>query len=114
MIYLVGSLSGFVNGFFTCGAGQIIIFYLVFIKNKDTHISRGTSIAVLSMTSIVSLIAYLFLNKIEISKIVIVAILSLICGFFGSKIMKKINSKWLNLISGILMTVLAIISIFNR
>ena len=68
MIYLIGCIAGFVNGFFTSGAGQIIIFYLIFLKKYDAHKSRGTSIAILSLTSCVSLIAYLIREKGELFK----------------------------------------------
>ena len=106
MMFFIGSIAGFFNGFFTCGAGQIIIFYLIFIKKYDSHISRGTSVAILSITSIVSLIFHLI-----ILKIVIVVMLSLLFGILGANIMKKINSKKLNLISGILMTVMVLINL---
>ena len=111
MIYLIGILAGFANGFFTSGAGQIIIFYLVFIKKNDTHRSRATSIAVLSFTSVISLIYYLMKIKVNILKCIIVAVISLIIGLIASKVMSKINSKYLNLISGVLMTALSIISL---
>lgn len=111
MIYLVSILSGLANGMFTCGAGQIIIFYLVFIMKNDTHKSRATSIAVLSCTSVISLIFYLMSVKVEISKCIVVIVASLGLGVIASKLMSKINSKYLNLISGVLMTVLSVISI---
>ncbi len=114
MLYVIGMISGFINGFFTCGAGQIIIFYLVFIKKSDTYKSRGTSIAVLSLTSIVSLIAYIIAGtKVEFFKCLTVSLVSLICGVIGSKIMKKMNPNVLNLTSGILMAVLSVISMIK-
>lgn len=112
MIYFLGIFSGFVNGFLTSGAGQILIFYLVFIKKYDTHMSRNLSIILLSISSIVSLIGMLIFNKISIIKSIIVFIISLILGILGTKFMNKIDSKLLNLISGILLLVLSVYKLF--
>lgn len=115
MIYIIGMLSGFVNGFFTCGAGQIIIFYLVFLKKYDTFKSRGTSIAVLSCASLISIISYFISGvTVEISKCIIVFLTSLAFGFVGSKIMKKFSANSLNLTSGALMVALSLISILRN
>ena len=54
MIYFIGLISGFINGLFASGAGQILVFYLVFIKKMDTYKTRAVSIALLSLASIIS------------------------------------------------------------
>lgn len=55
MIYLIGLVAGFLNGLFASGAGNIIVFYLVFIMKIDSHVGRAISIAVLSITSLFTL-----------------------------------------------------------
>lgn len=55
MIYLIGLVAGFFNGLFASGAGNIIVFYLVFIMKIDSHVGRAISIAVLSITSLFTL-----------------------------------------------------------
>ena len=115
MIYVISSVAGFINGIFSSGAGQIIIFYLVFMKKNDSHKSRGVSIFILSLSSVISAIFYIvFKNQnIDVLKCIIIAIISSFIGFFGAKIMIKIKANYLNLISGVLMTVLAIISVIR-
>ncbi len=108
MIYLFGLLAGFANGFFTSGAGQILVFYLVFILKIDSHVGRAVSIAVLSITSIFSIFGLCRIIDFEFKKIVLLLFISGICGIIGSKIMNKIDSKILNLISGIMIVSLSI------
>ena len=108
MIYFLGILIGALNGFFTSGAGQILVFYLVFIKKYETHMSRALSIVVLSVSSIISLFFHIDFSNIDYIKIIIVIAIGLIFGFIGTKLMKKIQSNVLNIISGILVAGLSL------
>ncbi len=108
MIYLIGLIAGFANGLFASGAGQILVFYLVFILKIDTHIGRSVSIAVLSITSIFSIFGLQSVANLELKKTILLIIISGICGIIGSKIMHKIDSKILNLVSGMLVVSLSI------
>lgn len=108
MIYLIGLIAGFLNGFFASGAGHIIIFYLVFILKIDSHIGRSVSIAVLCITSMFTLFGLKDVAEFEMDKVIYIVIISGICGAIGSKIMHKVNSKVLNLVSGIIVVSLAI------
>lgn len=111
MIYFVGLICGIINGLFASLAGQIMVFYLAFILKKESHISRGSSICAMSIVTIISLIVYSKFLKFDILTVLIVGTSGLIFGFFGAKIMNKIESRWLNLISGILLTGLSVYKI---
>jgi uncharacterized protein len=108
MIYLIGLIAGFVNGFFASGAGHIIVFYLVFILKIDSHVGRTVSIAVLCITSIYSIFGLRNVVNFELNKVILIICISGICGIIGSKIMNKIDSKILNLLSGVIVVSLAI------
>lgn len=108
MIYFIGLISGFVNGFFASGAGSIIILYLVFILKIDSHIGRTVSISVLCITSMFSLFRLRDVVNFQIDKVILIICISAICGIIGSKIMNKIDSKVLNLVSGIILVSLSI------
>lgn len=108
MIYFIGLISGFVNGFFASGAGNIIILYLVFILKIDSHVGRTISIAVLSITSIYTIFGLRNVINFQFDKVVLILVISGICGIIGSKIMNKIDSKVLNLVSGIIVVSLAV------
>ena len=113
MIYFIGLISGFINGLFASGAGQILVFYLVFIKKMDTYKTRAVSIALLSLASIISFCFYFKFAKLEITKCIIASISS-IGGIIGSKTIKKLNANLLNLISGLFIMVLTLYKIFCK
>lgn len=108
MIYIVGLFVGLLNGLFASGAGQILVFYLIFILKKETHLSRALSISILSISSIFAIFGYSKIIRFEIGKVILLIIIAIISGIIGSKLMKKIPANILNLISGILIVGLTI------
>ena len=113
MIYLIGLFCGFLNGLFASGAGQILVFYLIFIKKLDTHLMRAVSIAVLSIASVISIFGYSSFVNFDIVKVIVIAIIAAITGYLGSKFMKKIPANILNFVSGILIVCLTIYKFFS-
>lgn len=79
-----------------------MIFYLVFIQKQDAHKSRATSIFCMSIVTIISLVGYIKIAEFELYQILTVSICGALFGFVGSRLMNKMNSNYLNLISGIL------------
>lgn len=112
MIYVVGILVGILNGLFASGAGQFLVFYLIFIKKMETHVIRALSVSILSISSIFAIFGYMTMVKFDFIKICILVAIAIISGIIGSKLMKKIPSNVLNLISGILISVLTLYKIF--
>lgn len=114
MIYFVSILCGIINGMFAAAAGQIMIFYLVFLKKNEAHRSRATSIFCISLITIISLIGYIKIAEFKLYEVVTVIICGLVFGFFGSKLMNKINSNYLNLISGVIIFGLSMYKLFVK
>lgn len=108
MMYAIGLFVGLLNGLFASGAGQILVFYFVFIKKYETHQMRAVSVAILSISSIFALIGYHTFVSFDWVKVGVLAVIAAITGWLGAKLMKKIPSPILNLISGILITGLTI------
>lgn len=106
MIYGIGLLVGILNGMFASGAGQVLVFYLIFVKKMETHRTRALSVAILSVSSIFAVIGYLTMVNYKISYLVVFSGIALIAGWIGSKLMKKIPSDILNLVAGILLVLL--------
>ena len=102
MIYLVGIICGVLNGLFAAAAGQIMVFYLAFVLKLESHVSRATSIFCMSLATIITFIGYIKFVKIKFYQIIIVVICGFVFGIVGSKAMNKIQSNYLNLISGLL------------
>lgn len=108
MIYIFSLLTGLANGFFASGAGQILVFYLIYILKEETHVSRLISICSIGIVTLFTIIRYLNFAKVEITNVVITILCGFIFGFIGSKIMQKIPSKVLNIVSGLLIVVFSI------
>ena len=113
MIYIIGIIAGILNGLFASGAGQIITIYLIFFKNVETHISRNISISTVGIASLISAVLYYKEVDIDILHIILIIVISSFGGFIGNKVMDKINSDILNIIAGIIITILAIYGVIK-
>lgn len=108
MIYVISLITGMLNGLFASGAGQVLVIYLVFIKKIDTHVARALSVSLLSISSIFAIFGYMRFVEFELKYIITFAIIAAVTGIIGTKIMKKIPSNILNLISGVLIVSLTL------
>ena len=113
MLYFIGFIVGILNGMFAAGAGQVLVFYLIFIKHLETHKSRALSVSILSVSSIFAAFGYSNFTSYDLKKIILLIIISCISGIIGTKIMKKIPSDILNLIAGVLLCALTIYKFFS-
>ena len=114
MIYFVSFIVGILNGIFASGAGQVLVFFLIFIMKIETHKVRALSIAVLSVSSVFAIFGYKEYIDFNFIKIISIIIITGITGIIGTKIMKKIPSEILNLISGILVVVLTLYTLILK
>ena len=113
MIYFGSFFAGIINGLFASSAGQILVFLLVFILKEDAHKARGTSIFVLGVITLFTLARYLSDVELKTIDVLIVIAVGGVFGYIGSKVMKRISSLYLNLISGILVLGLSIYSLIR-
>jgi len=108
MIYFGSFFAGLINGLFASGAGQILVFVFVFILKLDTHNSRATSVLAIGITTILTFSRYIKKVDLELTNIIWICIIGFIFGIIGTKLMQKISSNFLNLISGIIIVVLSL------
>lgn len=113
MMYIIGFLVGILNGLFASGAGQFLVFYFIYILKLETHKTRALSVSVISISSIFAIFGYSRFVVFDIKIILLLVIISVLAGIIGAKWMKKIPGNILNLISGILITVLTLYKIIQ-
>ena len=113
MIYVGSLLSGIINGLFASGAGQIIVFLFIYFLKIETHTARATSVFLMGIVTVITVIRYLNFIELELIHIIIVILSGLIFGIVGSKIMKKLQPDYLNLISGIIIAGFAMYNIIK-
>lgn len=112
MIYLFGVIAGMLNGIFASGAGQILVFIFIYILLIQTHKARATSIFCVGLIALITIFRYITFVKIKIYQAILVVVVGLIFGVIGTKIMKKIPAKILNIVSGIVICIFSLYSIF--
>ena len=114
MIYFVVFIVGILNALFAAGAGQVLVFYFIYILKLETHKVRALSVAMLSISSVFAIFGYKDIINYETNKVLVLVVISGITGLIGTKVMKKIPSEILNLISGILLVCLTIYKAFVK
>ena len=113
MKYIFFILIGLINGLFTSGAGQLLIFYLVYVLKKDTKKSREFSLIIMPLISIPTFIYFFSKSDINLITCLIFVVISLIFGYLGNVVMKKMNNNILNLISGLFLFILSFYSLWR-
>lgn len=113
MDILIYVIIGTINGLFSSGAGQILMFYLIYILKQDTKKSREFSLTLMPLISVPTFIFYYTKSITDIKTIIFLIIISLSFGFLGNKAMKKINPILLNLMSGIFLVIITSISLWR-
>ena len=113
MIYVGSLLSGVINGLFASGAGQIIVFLFIYFLKIETHTARATSVFLMGLVTIVTFIRYLGFVELQSMHVIIVIVSGLVFGIVGSKIMKKLQPDYLNLVSGIIIAGFAIYNLIK-
>ena len=114
MIYVGSLLAGFINGLFASGAGQIIVFIFIYFLKVETHTARATSVCLIGLVTIITLVRYLSFIKPQIYHVIVVIIAGIIFGIAGSKLMRKIQPDYLNLISGLVVTGFALYNLVSK
>lgn len=114
MIYVFSLITGIINGLFASGAGQILVFFLIYIAKVDTHNARATSMLCTTLASVFSLVSYVKFGQVDMLHIVIVVLSGTAFGALGALLMKKMNSLVLNLVSGIILLGLSMYNIVLR
>ena len=86
----------------------------IYILKIETHTARATSVCLIGTVTIITLVRYLSFVKLEAYHVVIVIIAGASFGIVGSKLMRKMQQDYLNLISGVIVTGFAIYSLVKK
>ena len=120
---LFGTLIGFVCGFVGAGGGMMMLFALTVFLGYDLHKSVGTSLLIMTCTAFIggvfhivfegAAIGFSFAN-VDFVVLILCVAFTLIFSVIASNIANRISEKKLNLISGVMLIVIAaVVVIFN-
>lgn len=94
----IGLLAGMVSGFFSSGGGMLLVpFFTHVLKIEDVK-GRGTSVFCIFFLVITSSIFYVNKKYVDINLGIKCAIGGIIGAYLGSKILFKLDKKWLRLL----------------
>ena len=96
----IGVVAGLVNGLFGSGGGTIVVPSLVFLLKLKDYKAHATAIPIILPLSIISVIVYLFNNKVPFDIAFYVVIGGLVGSYLGAKFLNKIPVKYLRKIFG--------------
>ena len=99
-LYIIGILTGFINGLFGSGGGTIVVPTLVFILGLEDHKAHATAISIILPLTIISAGIYLMNNVISYSIMFQVLAGGLFGSYLGAKFLKKVPAKILRKVFG--------------
>lgn len=94
---IIGIVAGLINGFFASGGGMILVPAFYYILKLNEVESRATSVLCILPMVIVSSFFYYKGNFMDWKLGIMCAIGGIIGGIIGSKLLKKIDEKYLKL-----------------
>ena len=94
---LIGIVAGLVNGFFASGGGMILVPAFYYILKLNEVESRATSVFCILPMVLASSIFYYKGNFMDWRLGILCAIGGIIGGMIGSKLLKKVDEKYLKI-----------------
>ena len=89
-IFIIGLLSGIVNGLLGIGGGTILIPAMVFLLDEEQHKAHGTALMAMLPIALVSTLLYGFKGSLNIGLALKVASSGVFGGYLGAKLMNRI------------------------
>ena len=113
VLLVIGLLGGFVAGSLGVGGGIIIVPSLIFLLGLTQHQAQGTSLAMmLAPIGILAAINYYREGHINVGYAIILMIVFIVGGYFGSLFAINLPAAALKKIFGVLMLIVGLRMIF--
>lgn len=107
---LCGIYIGFLCGFQGTGGGLMMLFVLTTVMKFEVKKAVGTSVFIMTFTALIGAVTHFYINGMpDYTMMVLCVVSTLLFARIGSVIANKTDSKKLNLITGILLSVSGII-----
>ncbi len=94
----VGTISGFINGFFGAGGGLLIVPMISYVASDDSKKSHATTLGCVFFMCIVSSIIYFVKKEFDLKYLVVCSIGSIIGSLVGTKLLKKLKNNIIDLV----------------
>lgn len=112
---LCGIYIGFVCGFMGAGGGLMMLFVLTTILGYELKTAVGTSVFIMTFSALLGAVSHFVISgKPDFLMLVLCVASTLVFALLASKLANKMNTKVLNLTTGIFLVVLGLIMLIFR
>ena len=94
----VGLVAGFVNGFFGAGGGLLLVPMIGYVGDKNSKVAHATTLACVLVMCVASSFFYIVKKQVDFKLWTVCVIGSLIGGFLGTKLLKKLKNNVIDLV----------------
>lgn len=107
----VGTLSGFINGFFGAGGGLLLVPMISYVASDDSKKAHATTLGCVLFMCLTSAIVYLTKKEFEIKYLVVCSIGSVVGSLLGTKLLKKLKNNVIDLIFAVILVIAGVFMI---
>ena len=95
LLLLIGSLCGFVNGFFGGSGGMLLVPFLIAVLAYSRKSAHATALLIMLPVSVLSAVIYWFTGEVKVDVVLPVSIGFFVGGLVGALCLKGVSVKFL-------------------
>ena len=103
----IGLVSGFFGALFGVGGGIVIVPLLVLLAGFESRAATGTSLAVIVLTGLFGVVAFLALGEVEGTAAALLGLPALAGTFVGTRLQRRVSSRLLVLLFAVFLVAVA-------
>lgn len=107
----VGLVAGFINGFFGAGGGLLLVPMISYVSKCDAKTSHATTLMCVLFMCIASSIIYFVKGEFDLKLILLCGIGSIVGSLVGTKLLKNLKNKIIDLIFAFVLVAAGVIMI---
>jgi uncharacterized membrane protein YfcA len=101
----VGIVAGFINGFFGAGGGLLLVPLISYVGHKNSKVAHATTLGCVLVMCLASSVFYFVKKQVDFKLWLVCGIGSLIGGFVGTKLLKKLKNNVIDLIFSVVLMI---------
>lgn len=109
---VIGSFTGFINGIFGSGGGNLLVPILNNVLKVEEHKSHATALAIIIFLSTTSSVMYISKGIFNVNLTLQAAIGSILGGIIGARLLNRLTGKFLRIGFGLIMIIAAFRMVF--
>ena len=104
-LFGVGTVAGFINGFFGAGGGLLLVPMIAYAEKADSKTAHTTTLGCVLFMCVASSIIYFIKKEFDYKLILVCVIGSVIGSLIGTKLLKKLKNNIIDLVFAIVLVI---------